>query len=99
MGALWALLREAQLRVVKIAIETVLIVWVFIAGFALLWIIIVLGVLGNEGGSMEDVLWAPFNFMVEVALPAAGMIGGIEIAGRLRRWLGIGRAPRCQLRP
>ena len=94
-GASWASL---HLPVLKYAIEIVLIFCVFIAGFALLWIFINLGVLGNQGGSTENVLSAPLSFMIEVALPAAGMVGGLEIAERLRCWLGIGRVPRFQIR-
>ncbi len=98
-GTFWAVLHEAHLPVIENAIEIVLIICVFITGFALLWIIIVPGVLGNEVGSTENVLSALLSFTVEVVLPVAGMVGGLEIVKRLRYWLGVGRIPRIQLRP
>ena len=99
MGTLWALLNEAHLPVIKNAIEIVLISCVFITGLTLLWIFINLGVLGNQSGSTENVLSAPQSFMVEIVLPTAGMVGGLEIVKKLKRWMRVDPAPSCQPHP
>ncbi len=96
VGVIWAswfLLDNRFVQHVKRIVTIGLVVLVFASGVALFGIVLFSGVLEHERGLVTDILAKLLNFLVKIGLPAAGMVGGIEIAQKLSGWLGLGDAP------